>query len=132
MKELKRRQMAADAAKVENARKRQQATREKQQQQRAELVETSKSLVLEDEAIDKLTVPQLDKQLDFHRANPVPAPRKEDVITIPARTTIGNKGAKAELLKRVAKRYLEHLELSASMDVEEEEEWEGISGRDRN
>ncbi|KAH6911601.1 hypothetical protein BKA70DRAFT_1423333 [Coprinopsis sp. MPI-PUGE-AT-0042] len=69
-KELKRWQIEADAAKVACARQfKCRAMLKKKQQQKAEIRETSRHLVLDDEEIDKLTIAQLDKQLNFHHAN---------------------------------------------------------------
>jgi hypothetical protein len=124
-KDLKWRQIEADAAKVALACQNCQATLKKKQKKKAEVKDTSQHLVLDEEEINKLTIAQLDKQLDFHCDNKnslVPA-----LHLIPARKTIGDKIKQCQMLKDAVGQYLERLESAESMDVEEEEAWAGIS-----
>ncbi|KAH6911625.1 hypothetical protein BKA70DRAFT_1423379 [Coprinopsis sp. MPI-PUGE-AT-0042] len=105
--------------------KKRQARLKKKQRQNAEVQETSQHLVLDNEEIDMLTVAQLDKQLNFHHDNEknlVPA-----LHLIPARTTIGDRDTRIMVLKDAVKRYLDRLEALEGMDVEEDDEWAGIS-----
>ena len=59
--------MEADYERVILARRKRQVVEEKKRKRATELLETSKNLTLDTAAIESLTVPQLDQQLDYHR-----------------------------------------------------------------
>jgi len=99
-------QMNADGKKVAENRAKETKHQEQRHARSDEVAETSKNLVLEDIAIDKLTVSQLNRQLDYHRDNEKKAGAGGEGEKVPLKTKMGNKAVRIMELKKAVARYL--------------------------
>jgi hypothetical protein len=109
-KVMKAKQIKADKQKVAvNARK-EIGRQDRKDGKAAAIMETSKKLVLEDAEIDKLLVKELDRQLDFHRAEEkkLPVPMAVNGVTadfVPLKTHMKTRPARILQLKKAVLRF---------------------------
>ncbi|KAF9536240.1 hypothetical protein CPC08DRAFT_775425 [Agrocybe pediades] len=103
-KQIKQAQMAADAERAAENVAAQARAQAKKDKKTAGINEAGKSLKLTVEAIQGLTVPMLNQQLDWHRENEKNFPSLTE--RVPLTSHMGNKGDRIKHLKNAVDRYL--------------------------
>lgn len=118
-KQVKETQMKADAEKVLENHQKDLVRKEKRTKAAANITATGRHLVLDDAAIERLKLPEINRQLDWHRDNEI---RKQEVldlpenVRVPLKTHMGNKPDRVLILKKAVVRYQEFAELRQASD----------------
>ncbi|KAF8060894.1 hypothetical protein FPV67DRAFT_312327 [Lyophyllum atratum] len=102
-RQLKEAQLRADEAKATENRRKETVRQEKRDHRAAIITETGQNLVLDDTEIEKLTVSELNRQLDFHREEEKKtASASATTERVPLKTHMGNKAERLAELKKAA------------------------------
>jgi hypothetical protein len=108
--QLKRAQIEADKKKAEKNQLARQAREEGRKKKEAAIMETSKNLVLDDAVIERLSVKELNRQLDFHRDAEKSLNLPQD-IRVPGVSLMKSKPVRVSKLKMAVARYKVRLAL---------------------
>lgn len=107
-KKAKEDQIKADTEKAAANRQKETQQQQHRENQGAVIAETANHLVLSDDGIDKLTVMDLNKQLDFHREEERKYVKTGGELTkqVPLKTHMGKKLERVAALKKAVSQYL--------------------------
>jgi hypothetical protein len=110
--QVKEAQMKADAEKVSENHLKEVARTDKRTKDAAKITETGQKLALDSSEIDSLKLPELNRQLDWHRENEKKMPYLADLDRVPLRKKdLGNKSDRVARLKKAVLHYEASLQL---------------------